>query len=64
MCEFITLIEVEDVGEGDGFSGVAVIAWLFEGEEVVIGEDAPSSEEAGRYLRQLFSTRDSFSRVP
>jgi hypothetical protein len=64
MGEFVAVGDGLDVGEEDCFGGTGAVVLVLEGEEVVVGEHAPPAEEAGRYLRQLFSTRDYFSRGP
>ena len=44
MSLLVASADIYDLGEGDSFGGTFIVFGLFEGEEVVLGDDGPSSE--------------------
>lgn len=60
MGDLVALLDDEDVGQVDDLGWRLVLALLLEGEEVVLGDDAPPAEVGPRYLRQLLRMRDYF----
>ena len=44
MRLLVASADIYDLGEGDSFGGTFIVFGLFEGEEVVLGDDGPSSK--------------------
>lgn len=64
MGDLVALLDYEDVGQVDGLCRGLVLPLFLEGEEVVLGDDAPATEVERAYLRQVLRMRDYFSRKP